>query len=67
MTVAQKLVQKMARAAADTLELEHAADGTCILRFRYGRESEPFKLRGETEKDQARDLGVNVEKFMGAR
>lgn len=67
MTIAEKLVQKMARAAADTLELENTPDGSLVLRFRYGKASEPFKLRGATDKDQARDLGVQVEKFMGAR
>lgn len=67
MTFAHKLVQKMARAAADTLELEQTADGACVLRFSYGKASEPFTLRGDTDAQKLRDLGVQVEKFMGAR
>jgi len=64
--IAEKALRAIARNAADTLELEHC-EGTYVLRFRYGKASEPFKLRGETPKDQLRDLGVQVEKFMGAR
>jgi hypothetical protein len=62
----QQQVQRMARLCADTVELEEQAGGF-VLRFRYGRESEPFPLRGATDKEKLRDLGVQVEKFMGAR
>jgi len=67
MTFAEKAVQRMARAAAETVELETREDGTYVLSFRYGKASEPFTLRGETDKEKLRDLGVQVEKFMGAR
>lgn len=66
MTV-ESFVKKAAKSAADELELETREDGTHVLRFRYGRESEPFVLRGESDKDKLRDLGVHVERFMGAR
>lgn len=66
MTVAQKAVKAMARKVADEVELEQRED-KYVLRFRYGRESEPFAIRGDSDKEKLRDLGVNVEKFMGAR
>lgn len=41
--------------------------GVVSLAFRYGRESEPFKLQGKTSREQLRDLGVHIERFLGAR
>lgn len=67
MTNFQSFVKKAARVAAEQVELEEREDGSCVLRFAYGKASEPFKLRGETPKEQLRDLGVKLEQFMGAR
>jgi hypothetical protein len=38
-----------------------------VLRFRYGRQSEEFAIQGETKREQLRDLGVHIERFLGAR
>lgn len=63
----ESFVKGAAKKAAEELEVEKTDDGKFVLAFRYGRKSEPFELRGGTDREKLRDLGVHVERFMGSR
>lgn len=63
----QQYTKRRAKELADMIELERAEGETFVLRFRYGRASEPFKIQGTTSREQLRDLGVHIERFLGAR
>lgn len=66
----ESFVKGAAKRAAEEIEVEQTDDGQSVkfvLSFRYGRKSEPFELRGSTDRERLRDLGVHVERFMGSR
>ena len=64
----QGFAERRLRELADQLEIERTEEsGAFVLRFRYGRATEPFKIQGKTAREQLRDLGVHLERFLGAR
>lgn len=64
----QGFTSRRAKQLAEELEIDDVPDtGELVLRFRYGRTSEPFKLQGKNAREQLRDLGVHIERFLGAR
>lgn len=66
-TFAESFTRRWVKEFAEQISLIPQEDGLHTLRWRYGRESEPFKIQGKTSREQLRDLGVHIERFLGAR
>lgn len=64
---ARRYVKEIAEQLEVCLSTNPGEEGVISLRFRYGRESEPFRLQGKTAREQARDMAVHIERFLGAR
>jgi hypothetical protein len=65
----QQFAIRRAKELVEQLEVRVSTlnPGVISLAFRYGRESEPFRIQGKTSREQLRDLGVHIERFLGAR
>jgi hypothetical protein len=65
----QQFAIRRAKELVEQLEIRVSTLNTGIitLAFRYGRESEPIELRGNNAREKFRDLGVHIERFLGAR